>query len=69
MAEENARDKWNHTASILCLLANLHRDPKKHRPYKPSDFSPFTSRPAKPVEDTEAGFHLMKEIFVKKTRL
>jgi len=66
MAEENARQMWNHTASILCLLANLHRDPKKHRAFKPSDFSPIPTRPVRTVRDSETGFRLMKAIFVKK---
>jgi len=68
MAEASAREKWNHTASILCLLANIYRDPKKHSPYKPSDFTPFKAKKAVTVKDTKAGFAAMKAIFVDNQR-
>ncbi len=32
---------WQRTASLMALLANCHRNPKKSKPYKPSDFYPF----------------------------
>lgn len=41
MAEGRNRAHWQHTSSVLALLANAHRDPKKTpRPFKPSDFDP-----------------------------
>jgi len=64
MAEARAKERWNHTGSILCLLANLNRDPKKHRPFKPSDFTPFGKKPDLAVKDTAMGFRAMKQIFV-----
>ena len=43
MAESKSKDSWNHTASLMALLANAHRDKKrKSSPYKPSDFNPFS---------------------------
>ncbi|MCC7409959.1 MAG: hypothetical protein IT442_17970 [Phycisphaeraceae bacterium] len=44
MAEAHGREKWAHTSAILALIANVNRDPKKTRPYKPSDFDPHTAR-------------------------
>ena len=41
MAEARGRDNWSHTSAILTLIANVNRDPKKRRAYKPSDFDPY----------------------------
>lgn len=44
MAEARGRDNWAHTSAILALVANVNRDPKKTRAYKPSDFDPYSAR-------------------------
>ena len=44
MAEARTQDAWSHTSALLALLANVHRDPKKHRVYKPADFDPTSQR-------------------------
>ena len=44
MSEGKSRENWQHTSAILCLIANVNRDPKKSRPYRPSDFNPYESR-------------------------
>jgi hypothetical protein len=41
MAEGLGRERWAHTSLICALIANAHRDPKKHRPFKPNDFDPY----------------------------
>jgi hypothetical protein len=41
MAEGRGRSLWQHTSSVLCLLANIHRDPRKGRPFTPQQFNPF----------------------------
>jgi hypothetical protein len=41
MAEGLGRERWAHTSLICALIANANRDPKKHRPFKPSDFDPY----------------------------
>lgn len=48
MAEGRSRAMWGHTASVLTLLANVNRDPKKTRPYKVEDFMPRIG-PSKPL--------------------
>lgn len=40
MAEGRGRAEWARTSTVLALITNLHRDPKKP-PCKPSDLSPF----------------------------
>ena len=68
MHEARERERWNHTGAVLCLLANLHRDPKKHRPFRPEDFHPCAEKHSGAVEDTGMAFRLMKEAFVKTNR-
>lgn len=42
MAEARAQERWAHTASLMALVANCNRDPKKRRrPYTPDDFNPL----------------------------
>ncbi|HRR86593.1 MAG TPA: hypothetical protein P5316_16400 [Phycisphaerae bacterium] len=41
MAEGLGRERWAHTSLICTLIANANRDPKKGRPFKPSDFDPY----------------------------
>ena len=44
MAEGRGREGWAHTSAILALIANVNRDPKKTRPFKPSDFDPYSAK-------------------------
>jgi len=33
---------WNHTSTVMSLIANANRDPKrKPTPYSPQDFNPY----------------------------
>jgi hypothetical protein len=44
MVEARRTDQWNHTASLLALLASIHRDPKKRRaPFTPAEFHPLVA--------------------------
>lgn len=49
MADGRAKFMWGIASSQMALLANLNRDPKKGKPFKPSDFNPFTPAPPKIV--------------------
>ena len=40
MADGRSRSLWGHTAALLAMLANTHRDPKKTRAFRPEDFDP-----------------------------
>jgi len=44
MAEGHGRQCWAHTSLICALIANCHRDAKRHRPFKPSDFDPYAKQ-------------------------
>ncbi|MBX3384156.1 MAG: hypothetical protein KF864_11680 [Phycisphaeraceae bacterium] len=44
MLEGRQRHDWSIASSYLSVIANLHRDPKRSRRLKPSDFDPFAQR-------------------------
>lgn len=45
MASRGIEYDWNHTASLLAIIAEANRDPKKRsRPYRPEEFHPMTAR-------------------------
>jgi hypothetical protein len=46
MAEGRAEAAWDHTAALLCQVANIFRDPKKGSALKVSDFHPLRKKPA-----------------------
>ncbi len=54
------QDEWARTSSVMALIANAHRDPKKTRGYKPSDFDPF-SKPNQPIK---VGVEVLKDVFL-----
>ena len=54
MAEGRSRHEWAQTANLLCLIANVNRDPKKP-PAKPSDFDPHQRKAGRAVPETPAG--------------
>jgi hypothetical protein len=62
MGEARSQQAWAHTSSVLALLANLHRDPKKSRAYKPGDFNPHVRR--KPVTIQKVGISVLKQVFI-----
>lgn len=42
MATAKSRAEWNHTATLMALVANVNRNPKaKATPWRPEDFHPL----------------------------
>ena len=67
MADARSQHAWSHTATVLALLANLHRDPKKTRPYSPADFHPHLR--AKKPTPMKVGIGVLKQVFVDQTNI
>ena len=45
MAEGRSRQAWEHTSTLLAMLANVNRNPKKRsKPFSPAEFNPFPQR-------------------------
>ena len=61
MAEGRQREAWNHTAALLALLANCHRDPKRSHAFTVTDFHPLAAPLAPPPRGP---IDLLKTVFI-----
>ncbi|HNQ22491.1 MAG TPA: hypothetical protein PKK06_05295 [Phycisphaerae bacterium] len=66
MAEARGRDNWAHTSAILALVANVNRDPKKTRAYRPADFDPYTARDRRDEALEITDLAVLKDAFTRK---
>lgn len=59
----HARQKalWALGSSVMALLANLHRDPKKGKKWSPRDFNPFEKGKKEMVPLT-----VLRDVFVER---
>ncbi len=64
MAEGCQRESWSRFSSLMALVANCHRDPKKSRELKPRDFDPFPRR--RPEPKLKMGIGILREVFCRK---
>lgn len=71
MVDAASHDRWNHTASLMALISNCHRDPKKSRPARPKDFHPHIQpKPNRSVESKpRVGVEVLKQVFVDRRPL
>jgi len=69
MAEGEQMLQWGQTASVLAMLANANRDPKK-KPgaFRPEDFNPWAGRERKRKRAAVKGGIEMLKVFVKEKR-
>ena len=65
MADSRVKDNWNHTSSLLAMLFNINRDPKKQPAVSPENFNPY-ERKGECSKDTRLAFKCMKQIFIKQ---
>jgi hypothetical protein len=63
MAEGRQRNQWNHTAQLLAMIYNAHRDPRS-RLMKPAEFHPFGGR--KTATPKTKDLSILKQLFVKE---
>ena len=61
MTEARGRFEWGQTASLMALIANVLRDPKKSRTVKPSDFNPYNVK-----LKTKAPVSILRDIWCKQ---
>ncbi len=64
MSESRSRDAWRHTAAVLALIANVNRDPRKNRRFKPEDFNPHEQKPKTVIKGK--GLRILRDIFVNR---
>ena len=64
MAEAKQKSLDFRNAALMCLLANINRDPKKKTtPFKPADFMPEYGEKKKPPKGT---FSDLKSAFIRE---
>ncbi|MCK4603005.1 MAG: hypothetical protein KAU28_11095 [Phycisphaerae bacterium] len=68
MAEAKARDEWNHTSAVLAMLANVNRDPKKGRGFRPDDFNPYAAKRKTGIAIRADNIGILKQAFVGNRR-
>jgi len=64
MAEGHGRDEWGRLSVLLALTANCHRDPKKGRALKPSDYDAFRRELDEVVEVDRENIGTLKQAFL-----
>jgi hypothetical protein len=64
MTEARSQERWNHTAALLAVIANCHRDPHRRQAYEPADFLPGRTG-VEPV--TPADLSVLKSVFVDRS--
>jgi hypothetical protein len=64
MSEGRGREHWAHTSALLALLANVHRDPKKHRAFSPADFNPYEALERRKTKAKTKDLSILKTVFV-----
>ncbi len=69
MVEEQQDRMWDHTASIMAIIAEVNRDKKKNpTPFTASKFHPRQAKPKqRPVEQVD--LKILKTIFVDRRPL
>ena len=66
MSEARRKDEWNRLSQLLCLLANVNRDPKQRRePFTPAEFDPFRKAEETPKERVtgKVAWDVMQKVF------
>jgi len=68
MTEARLDADWNHTSAVLAMLANAHRDPKKHRAFTPDDFHPLRNRRrgGNGIPLTTKNIRLLKKAYIER---
>ena len=68
MAEARQRDEWSRTSSVMALVANTQRNPKKTRPFRPCDFDPFARAADKRTQVIPAPVSVLKDVFIRNQK-
>jgi len=66
MSDARRREVWSHTATLLAMTANVHRNPKKRpRPFTPAEFHPLLAPGPRAI--LKAGIEILKRVFVERS--
>ena len=51
-------------SNLMALLANINRDPKKSKPFKPTDFNPYYVEKKERVNDNQENMDVLRQAVV-----
>ena len=63
MSDGLLENQWSHTASVLAMIANVNRDPKKHKPIRPDDLNPTVQKEVPVAEMPQSDLTELREFF------
>ena len=63
MVESKDRGEWGRLSNLMALLANINRDPKKSKVFKPTDFNPYYAPKQDCVQVTRENIGVLREAF------
>jgi len=66
MAEAKSKADWNQTSAVLALIGNAFRDPKKGKPFTPSDFNPHERQQADVPVPKLTDLSILKSVFLDR---
>jgi len=55
--------EWSQTAAVMALLANVNRDPKKTRAFRPDDFNPYIRAERRAAAVTITDISVLRPVF------
>lgn len=67
MADAKQEADWWRTAHVLCMMANVNRDPKKSKAFKPADFHPAAAKESG-IRITRHNISVLKSLVTDRTR-
>ncbi len=62
MSDGRGKMEWAQTSSIMAIIANIMRDPKKGKGAKPGDFNPYMAKKEKAIK---APLTVLRDVFCK----
>lgn len=69
MVKAKRLEQWQHTSSIMALIANCNRDPKKkNRPFQPRDFNPYMQKKNVLRLPKKEAFSILKTVFIDRDK-
>ena len=67
MADARRKEAWDRTSTVLALIANVNRDPKRTRAVRPDQFNPYrTKRTTSGIPITRDNIRVLKSLVKKK---
>ena len=64
MVDARQRCEWALMSNLMSLLANINRDPKKSKVFKPTDFNPYYFQETERVTITKDNMDILRQAVV-----